>query len=95
MGGVGVYETGQEWGPEAATLWVTGAGESQERRFLSETIELWDSHLSLTQKDGRMEMSQGESLKVFQDSGSFLVIFLDIHTAHVYHLPDYLRFSET
>lgn len=40
-------------------------------------------------------MSQGESLKVFQDSGSFLVIFLDIHTAHVYHLPDYLRFSET
>lgn len=42
-----------------------------------------------------MEMSQGESLKVFQDSGSFLVIFLDIHTAHVYHLPDYLRFSET
>lgn len=40
-------------------------------------------------------MSQGESLKVFQDTGSFLVISLDIHKAHVYHLPDYLRPNET
>lgn len=50
--------------------------ESQGRHIFFEAIESWGSQFSLTQKDGRMEISQPESLRYFRTQDLSLLYLL-------------------
>lgn len=58
-------------------------GEPRKEMFLCEVIESSGSHFSLIQKDGRMEITWSESLKVFKDSNILLCLLISVKLMYI------------
>lgn len=58
-------------------------GEPRKEMSLCEVIESSGSHFSLIQKDGRMEITWSESLKVFKDSNILLCLLISVKLMYI------------